>query len=104
MEIGNSLVDGWNKFWGAIPQSAGVTAVLAIVGGAIMAFFLIKFFWQKSRGGGGGAMSGFPWWPMLVGLLLTAPAFLIPFVLNIVQVIIRLVTQLLKVLTGNLGG
>jgi hypothetical protein len=104
MEIGNSLVDGWNNFWGNIPMSGGITVVLSIVGGAIMAFFLIKFFWQKSRGGGGGAMQGFPWWPMLIGLLLTAPAFLIPFVLNIVQVIINLVTQLLDVLTGNLGG
>jgi hypothetical protein len=101
--VGNQLVDGWNQFWGAIPNSGGISAVLAIFGGAIMAFFLVKWFWQKSRGGGGGALQGFPWWPMLVGLLLTAPAFLIPAVLRVVQVIIGLVDTLLTTLTGALS-
>lgn len=103
--MGNQLVEGWEKFWGAIPNSGGISTLLAIAGGAIMAFFLVKWFWQKSRGGGGGnAMAGFPWWPMAVGLLLTAPTFLIPAVLRVVQVIINLVDLIFKTVVSTLGG
>lgn len=101
--MGNQLVDGWEKFWGAVPKSAGIGVVLAIIGGGIMAFFLVKWFWQKTRGGGGGALQGFPWWPMAVGLLLTAPTFLIPAVLRVVQVIINLADTAFTTLTNAVG-
>ena len=103
--MGNQLVDGWNKFWNAVPNSAGGSTLLAIAGGAIMAWFLFSWFWKKTRGGGGGgnAMQGFPWWPMGVGLLLTAPAFLIPTVLRVIQAIIGLVDTILKTVTQTLS-
>jgi len=104
--IGNSLVDGWEKFWGALgPQVGGISTLLAIGGGAIMAFFLVKWFWQKTRGGNGGnPMQGFPWWPMAVGLLLTAPTFLIPTVLRLVQVVINVVDVIFNKIVQTLGG
>lgn len=104
--MGNQLVEGWEKFWGALgPQVGGISTLLAIGGGAIMAFFLVKWFWQKTRGGGGGgALQGFPWWPMGVGLLLTAPTFLIPAVLRVVQVIINIFDLVLKTIVKTLGG
>lgn len=100
--MNNQLVDGWEKFWGAIPNSGAIGTLLAIAGGAVMAWFLIMYFWKKSRGGGGGgnALQGFPWWPMAVGLLLTAPTFLIPLVLRAVQAIIRLVSSGLTYVTN----
>lgn len=103
--MGNQLVEGWEQFWNAIPNSAGISALLGIAGGGIMAFFLVKWFWQKSRGGGNGGnvMAGFPWWPMGIGLLLTAPTFLIPAVLRVVQVIIGLVDAILKTITNTVG-
>jgi len=104
--MGNQLVDGWEKFWGSLgPQVGGISTLLAIAGGAIMAFFLVKWFWQKTRGGGGGnALAGFPWWPMAVGLLFTAPTFLIPAVLRVVQVLINIVDAILKMVVRTLGG
>ena len=102
--MNNQLVEGWEKFWGAIPNSGGIATLLAIAGGAIMAFFLVKWFWGKTRGGGGGgALQGFPWWPMGVGLLLTAPTFLIPAVLRVVQVIINLVDLIFKTVVNTIG-
>lgn len=93
----NALVDGWEKFWGAIPNAGAISTILAIAGGAIMAGFLVVWFWKKTRGGGGGnPMQGFPWWPMAIGLLLTAPTFLIPLVLRVVQVIIVLVDRIIN--------
>lgn len=102
--MGNQLVEGWDKFWGAV-STPGINTLLMVAGGAIMAFFLVKWFWQKSRGGGGGgnALAGFPWWPMAVGLLLTAPTFLIPMVLRLVQALIGVVDQIMKYITQTLG-
>jgi len=103
-EIGDELVTGWNTFWGAVDKDGKISTVLMVVGGAIMAWFLVTWLWKKSRGGGGGgnALQGFPWWPMAVGLVLTAPTFLIPLVLKLLQSIINVASQILTWTTTQL--
>lgn len=103
--MGNQLVEGWDKFWGTV-STPGMNTLMMIAGGAIMAWFLLKWIWAKSRGGGGGGgnvLQGFPWWPMAVGLLLTAPTLLIPMVLRLVQSIIKIVDQILTFAAQTLG-
>lgn len=105
-KIGNELVNGWTTFWGAIDKSGSISTLLSIAGGAVMAWFLLSWLWKKSRGGGGGGspMQGFPYWPMAVGLLLTAPTFLIPLVLRLLQGLINVLSGILGYITNTLSG
>jgi len=101
MKSSLNLVAAWNSLWARLTAWApGLGTVLAVIGMAIIAFAVAKYFWDKRRGGGAG---GFPWMLTLFGMLLAGPTIIIPVVLSIVQALFVVVVNMVSWITGAIG-
>lgn len=86
------LVGGWDNLWNGITGSSNIGLVMAVVGVALIAFFMLKWLWQKRNGAGG----GFPWIGVGLGAVLAGPEWLFPLLLRILQLIINIVVGIVE--------
>lgn len=70
-----------------------LSVALAIVGAAIVAWAVFRWFQKRS---GGSGMQGFPAGPTIAGLILMLPAAILPLIGLILQAIINLVTVVIQ--------
>ena len=97
------LRGAWNNARGLIEGAigGGILAVLAGIGILLIAYAVIKFFWDKRRGNGGNSKQ--TWFLVGAGALLSAHDVLIPFVLGIIDWAIVLIMNMLNFFTGRIG-
>lgn len=96
-----NLTTGWNDFWNTLTGGNGLGTVLAIVGVAIIVFFIAMYAWQKRRSGGGGG-GGFPVMAVVLGLLLAGPALVMPVILSLLEALFQIVVNIIAVFAGML--
>lgn len=95
---GLGLSAAWTNLWGRLTAWApGLGTVMAVIGMAIIAFAVGKYFWDKRRGQGG---QGFPWMLTILGLLLCGPTIVIPVVLTIVQTLFTIIVNAINWFMG----
>lgn len=87
------LSGGWTTLWGKINTGdfASVMTLLTIIGVALVIFSAVSWIWSKRRGGA-------PWsgvlWAAIVGGILVSPNVLIPWLLQLVDLIVNAVVRL----------
>jgi hypothetical protein len=96
-----NFVGGWNQFISIIP--AGVQAVLAVIGVALIVWFVLVWVFKSVRGGGF-SIKTFPWGAVVAGAILAGPMVTIPLILLIVQTIVTIAIAILTWLAGMLSG
>lgn len=91
------LAGSWNNFKDALGSTAGVGQLLnllAIVGMALIAAAFLKWAWDRRKsggmGGGGNGMMG----ALIVGFVLSAPGFIIPAVLGVLDLLINAIVNI----------
>lgn len=99
----NTKVDlkgSWTKFENAVSSATGIGSllnILAIFGMLLIASAFIKWAWDRRKsggmgggGGGGGAITG----ALIVGIVLSAPGFVIPAVLGVFDLFINAIVSI----------
>lgn len=102
--MGSGQVDfsgSWQKFWGGLASATGfqsLSTLLGIIGLLVVVFAVVMYFFQKARGGmggmggGGGRANGSGiMWAVVAGMMLSAPNFVIPFVLGIIDILANVI-------------
>ena len=87
------LESGFQTFWSAIPNSAGVATVLTAIGVLIILFTVVPWIWQRRKGGFQG-MQGFPWMGVVFAAVLAGPQVVIPLLLRVLSLLTNLLIQL----------
>lgn len=85
MNQGMNLVGAWNTLWSQLTSGNGIGNLLAVIGVAIIVFFVAKWLWDRRRGGGG----GFPVMPTVLGLVLAGPSFMFPVILTLLDALLN---------------
>lgn len=90
-----NLKGQWSTFTGALGDSLNnLLSLLAVVGMLIVAWAFLKWAWDRRRGGGMGqgaqGISG----ALIVGLVLSAPGFVIPQALGVFDIVINALVKL----------
>ncbi|KQO98842.1 hypothetical protein [Leifsonia sp. Leaf264] len=96
------LKGAWSTFWQKVSGSyegSAVETTVTIVGVALIAWSILKFFWDKRRGGG--ARQSPIWWTLALGGLMIGPNFLIPAILTALQLVINAAVKLLQSISGT---
>ena len=79
----------WTTFTGALGPIKPLMNLLAVIGMLIVAWAFVKWAWDRRRGGGmGGGGQGLSG-ALIVGLLLSAPGFVIPAGLGVFDIVIN---------------
>lgn len=103
MNTNLNLVTAWNTLWKQLTSWApGLGTVLAVLGLGIIAWFVVKWLWDKRRGGQGGG-GGFPTMALILGLVLAGPTVTLPIVLSIAQVIFVIFANLINWFTQTIA-
>lgn len=93
-----NLKGSWTKFEDAVSSAAGIESllnILAIFGMLLIAAAFIKWAWDRRKSGGmggqgGGAITG----ALIVGIVLSAPGFVIPAVLGVFDLFINAIVSI----------
>lgn len=92
----------WSTFTSALGPIKPLMNLLAVIGMLIVAWAFVKWAWDRRRGGmsmgggGGHGLSG----ALIVGLLLSAPGFVIPAGLEVFDVVINALVNIWKKTAG----
>lgn len=91
----------WSTLWTAVMKAANIGGIMTVltIGGALIALIAIgKYLFQQRKSGGQGAGHGLSQigWALPVALLLMAPNLLIPLVLKIVDVVVNVLVNIIK--------
>ncbi|AZZ54994.1 hypothetical protein [Rathayibacter iranicus] len=97
-----NLAAGWEALWRTITSNTtGLNEALTVIGVVVLLVGVIPWAWQKRKGGGGGgALSGFPWWSVIIAAVFAGPVVVIPLILNLVSVIINVSISVFSFLIG----
>ncbi|XKH58638.1 hypothetical protein LG293_16435 (plasmid) [Citricoccus nitrophenolicus] len=94
------LSAGWTKVIAALESGwSGLLTALTFVGILLIVWALVKWAWDRRRGGGMQG-SGPMWGALIPGFILVAPKILIPFLLNLFDIVANLVLRLIASATG----
>ncbi|KQP01415.1 hypothetical protein [Leifsonia sp. Leaf264] len=98
------LKGAWDTFWTTISgtySGSPIETIVTCVGIGLIAFSVLKYFWDKRRGNAGIRGHSAIWWSLGFGALLTGPAATIPFVLGLLQVVIDIAMNLISSATST---
>ncbi len=88
-----NLVGGaWTTFWNAINQGSfsRLMTIITVLGVCAVVFAGLGFLWRKRRNNGGDAKG--LWWSLGgLGAAASAPNFLIPIVLTVLDLVINII-------------
>lgn len=83
-----NLKSDWNTVWTAIGAGTGVSALMTAIGAFIVVASLVRWVWQRRSGQGGNGHRHVVI-NTLIGLVLMAPAALIPIALTVVDAVLN---------------
>lgn len=78
----------WALFTSSLKGIQPLMNLLAVIGMIIVAWAFVKWAWDRRRGGGMGGGQGLSG-ALIVGLLLSAPGFVIPAGLGVFDIVIN---------------
>ncbi|GEL48044.1 hypothetical protein CHO01_31600 [Cellulomonas hominis] len=95
-----NLVGAWTTFWNAINQGSfsRLMTIITVLGVCAVVFAGLGFLWRKRRNNGGDAKG--LWWSLGLGAAASAPNFLIPIVLTVLDLVINIIAGFFKSLAG----
>lgn len=93
------LKGAWTTFWTTVSgdyTGSAIEKVVIILGIVLIGFSVIKYFWDKRRGNAGLRGHGAVLWSLGFGALIISPNLLVPFFLNLLQIVIDIAMNLIN--------
>ena len=96
---GNSvnLAQSWSTLWAAVNGSiGGLIKVLGIIGLLLVVGSVLKWLWERRRGGAGGGFQAHSHilFTLVLGAVLAAPNFMIPWILTVLDTIVNAIASI----------
>jgi hypothetical protein len=91
------LAGSWQTLWSSINGSiGGLLKILGIVGLLLVVGSVLKWLWERRRGGVGGGLQAHSnvLFTAVLGALLAAPNFMVPWILTVLDTIVNAIASI----------